>query len=264
MAKSFYVTLSSNSDSGLFPENTLTHFFNKFPYTLDLNSGEWEVGLVEIDCPFNWKTFQKSEVSFDISSSSSKTEGRRKKLCQETVEIPPGYYPEESLLVQVLNQRANSVKEADLKDKVKFRYDTLTRKCAVTLAQRTGLKLSEKLARVLGLKPYYRRSTTTATKTYNGKEIVDVDDGLHHLYIYSNVAEHRPVGHAMLPLLRIVPVFESKGNKPRLTTFQSVQYLPARKQIYDSLEIDIRTTTGEPVPFERGHVLVTLHFRQTR
>ena len=43
----FYVTLPSDS-SGYFPPNTLADFMTKLAPPLELEHGEWEVGLVEI------------------------------------------------------------------------------------------------------------------------------------------------------------------------------------------------------------------------
>src|SRR6218665_3364954 len=34
-----------------------------------------------------------------------------------------------------------------------------------------------------------------------------------------------------------------------------------KKKHFESIEIDIRTDTGKPIPFEYGKVIVTLHFR---
>ena len=67
----------------------------------------------------------------------------------------------------------------------------------------------------------------------------------------------------MLPLLRILPVFREKSAINKIHTFETIHYIPARRQIYDTLEIDIRTVDGAVVPFQRGHVLVTLHFRRS-
>ena len=40
------------------------------------------------------------------------------------------------------------------------------------------------------------------------------------------------------------------------------QYVPVRTKSFESVEILLRNDAGEPVPFERGKVVVTLHFRQ--
>ena len=44
---SLYLTLPSNSSASYFDGNTPSHYFTKLPQPIQL-SGEWEVGLVEI------------------------------------------------------------------------------------------------------------------------------------------------------------------------------------------------------------------------
>jgi len=44
----FYITLFSNDNLKLFPENTLASFENKLPNHFDLRNGNWKVGLSEI------------------------------------------------------------------------------------------------------------------------------------------------------------------------------------------------------------------------
>lgn len=47
--KSFFITLMSNSSLNVYPNNTLSQFTNKLPYTLELNE-QWSVGLVKFSC----------------------------------------------------------------------------------------------------------------------------------------------------------------------------------------------------------------------
>jgi len=57
------------------------------------------------------------------------------------------------------------------------------------------------------------------------------------------------------------------GGKEGLTInriYQNVQYVPLHRKQFDTVEIDIRDDTGRRVPFERGKVVVTLHFRQRK
>ena len=60
---SFYITLPSNSSNLYFPNNTLNNFTTKLHSTLRLN-GEYEVGLVEISDPQNWKYHRDGSLLF--------------------------------------------------------------------------------------------------------------------------------------------------------------------------------------------------------
>ena len=49
----FYVTLPSNASMDYYKANTLANFTTRLPNVIDL-TGDWEVGLVEIQYPHNW------------------------------------------------------------------------------------------------------------------------------------------------------------------------------------------------------------------
>ena len=96
--------------------------------------------------------------------------------------------------------------------------------------------------------------------SYTATNVCDMQRGFYALYVYCDVAEHVVVGHSKAPLLRAVNVAGKEG----LTIskiYQTIQYVPVQKKQFESIEIDIRDDAGRKVPFERGSVIVTLHFR---
>ena len=62
---------------------------------------------------------------------------------------------------------------------------------------------------------------------------------------------------------RIVPV-EGKDGQRVSKSFVRPQYVPVSRKQFETIEVNIKRDTGEPVPFEFGRVLITLHFRQSR
>ena len=48
------LVLPSNSSYKYFPNNTLTEYTVKLPYSIDLSKGRWEVGLEEIMFYKSW------------------------------------------------------------------------------------------------------------------------------------------------------------------------------------------------------------------
>jgi hypothetical protein len=89
----------------------------------------------------------------------------------------------------------------------------------------------------------------------------DLEAGRYALYIYCDVVENVPVGDALAPLLRVVDASGVKGqNITRI--YDQPRYLPVCKHSFDSIEIDIRSDTGDPIPFEYGRLMTTLHFRR--
>ena len=64
---SFYVTLPSNSSLDYFPNNTLNNYTTKLHSALRLD-GEYEVGLVELAYPQNWKYRRDGKILFKEKS----------------------------------------------------------------------------------------------------------------------------------------------------------------------------------------------------
>ena len=95
------------------------------------------------------------------------------------------------------------------------------------------------------------------------KREADLNMDLHSLYVYTDIVEAQMVGDSKVPLIRIVPV-ETTATKIVMKTFLSPQYIPVSRKQFNKIEMNIRLHTGELVPFAAGHLLVTLHFRQTR
>ena len=60
---------------------------------------------------------------------------------------------------------------------------------------------------------------------------------------------------------KTIPV-EGKYGDVITKTFTNIQYVPIQTKSFEDMEILLRTDTGEPVPFESGKVVITLHFRQ--
>ena len=92
--------------------------------------------------------------------------------------------------------------------------------------------------------------------------VCDLQRGFYSLFVY-DIVEPVVVGDVRTPLLRVVNISGREG----LTVsriYQNVQYLPIQRKQFDTIEIDIRDDTGEKVAFERGKVIVVLHFRRRR
>ena len=258
MNDSFYITLSSNVDEKFFPDNTLTHFLNKLPSPLDLNNGEWEVGLVELQCPFNWYNVKEEEISvtfiFPLHYYLNETPSSA-----SVVSVPTGYYKNPRNIIHELNRGIDNLRNENFKGALSFQYNSISHKVGVKKINPDIFAIfSDKLSRILG----FKKVDPDWKDVLYADDITDLDDGLHHLFIYTNIVEHRSVGHTLVPLLRILPIPKMKQTMNHVFTFQNIHYLPVRRSIYDSLEIDIRSITGAAVPFQRGQVLVTLHIRR--
>ena len=98
---------------------------------------------------------------------------------------------------------------------------------------------------------------------FKGDKVADINRGLTALYIYCDILEYVSVGDTKAPLLRIVPV-DGRNGESIYKVFGEPRYIPLQKKNFQSIEINIRDDIGNPIPFETGKLVVTLHFRQTK
>lgn len=85
-----------------YPDNTVTHYTTRLENALAL-SGDWEVGLVEMQCQHTWYNLKGMEGRV-LYYHSFEREGQ-KKLLQDMVQMPPGYYVSVSDVIQVINDQ---------------------------------------------------------------------------------------------------------------------------------------------------------------
>ena len=104
-------------------------------------------------------------------------------------------------------------------------------------------------------------ASSTRSMVVRDYSIVDLWRGFESLYVYSSIVEPRIVGDKIAPLLRKVPITGSHGEMVT-ARFDHVQYIPVLSREFGCVETEISDDTGRPVPFERGKVTATLHFRR--
>jgi len=114
-----------------------------------------------------------------------------------------------------------------------------------------AVRFSEDLANILGF------SDTTAPRIVS----LNLDD-IFSMYVYCDLVEHVVVGDTKVPLLRIVDKPLAK-NRHMHTIFNPILYVPLQEKNFDTVEINIMTDTGEPMPFRAGKSFVVLEFRRT-
>ena len=157
-----------------------------------------------------------------------------------------GCYDSPETLVEALN--------IDKPSSVKFSYDSVTQKVHAHLKRQTKFRLYGDLSDILGFNNITSDADHSITLPANS--VVDLRRGFESLYVYSSMVEPRVVGDKIVPLLRIVPITGRHGEMVT-TRFDHVM-----SREFGTIETEIRDDTGRPVPFERGKVTVTLHFRR--
>ena len=108
------------------------------------------------------------------------------------------------------------------------------------------------------------------TKTYYGDFPADLCAGKHLIFIYTNIIEYQYVGDAKAPLLRVIDSKHCLKNgsfcelePTHRIVFTNLDYKKLLSNTIQSISIDLRTETGQLVPFSgTGKVILTLQFKK--
>ncbi|CAB3996273.1 Hypothetical predicted protein [Paramuricea clavata] len=238
----FHLTLPSNASSDIFPDNKTTSYRIKLPQAINL-SGEWEVGLYSINYPRTWYTLGNFDTHIYTSDQSG--------LFSTTI-IDYGFYETMPDLVKSVNK--NLAK--DVSDNIKLTFNVRTEKVTVHLKNKYQLVVTNRMSIVLG----FGGKETKIVKTTTSPYAADLH-GFMAIYVYCDIVQPQIVGNTSAKLLRSIPV-QGKLGDVITKTFTTIQYVPVQTKSFEDVEIVLRNDTGDPVPFERGKVVTTLHFRQ--
>jgi len=225
-----------------YPSNTVAQFTTKLPQVIELD-GDWEVALTEISVPSPLPNVLR-DTHFITLWSSDSTEKR-------TFSLPTGYYED----VLVVTRKLNSVM---VRPFVAFRYQM--KRIKLVISGSYDVEFSEALAKMLGYTAgvkYQARSTP-----YTASQVVNLSSvNIPTLYLYCDVLKHIVVGDIMAPLLRVVNMEGTKGVAMH-QIMNPPLYVPLHKKNFDTIEINIMTDTGKPVPFTDGKSVVVLEFKR--
>jgi len=278
----FHLVLPSNSSKQYYPDNTVTSYTTRLLDTVDLGESDWECALVEIFFQKLWYNIG-SDCSFSVSFAGYE-EFKRQPYSVAYSALPylvhfrlhAGHYKTVSVLIDAITESISSTLSTRLFDTTaenstkihiprdkwpRFRYSVVQRKVNVFIHPGSALEFSECLKPILGFDDALIRNETTAVKQYIAPLVSNIQSGIHSLYIYCDVLENIAVGDTQAPLLRIVNTSGEYGDVIN-KNFDPPRYIPVQKKRFDSIVIDIRSDTGDKVPFESGHSLCVLHFRR--
>ncbi|RLJ22611.1 hypothetical protein DJ031_00485 [bacterium endosymbiont of Escarpia laminata] len=240
------------------PDNTLTHYITTLPQRINL-SGQWECGLSEVIYPHSWYNVRESDTWFGIGLRNDDDE---QEVSTTKTKIEGGYYHGPQNLVKAINRALGRVLPDNV---VRLYYSLITHKITVMMMS-NAILTGDMLKTILGFGDTMLSGDMTKKKKetiIDAEYVVDMTRGFESLYVYTSVIEPRIVGDSHVPLLRIVPVSGRQSDTVTMT-FQKIQYIPVLCKDFDTVEIDIRDDTGRHVPFERGKLTTTLHFRRRR
>lgn len=120
------------------------------------------------------------------------------------------------------------------------------------------VKFGDGLANMLGFTERH-----FSTGVYISKYPLELDAGITEIFVYCDIVESHHVGDTYAPLLRVLPV-SNEHNSQVTKYFDKVVYFPLRKNFIESIEIELRTSSGEKIIFTGGKTSCLLSFRQKK
>lgn len=270
----FYLTLPSNSSTRYFKDNTLTKYTTKLHTTIDL-TGDWQMALSEIVFPHNWMTLDRVESVFTVTSNGWDIQDVGKGPVFTTeIRIPHGYYESVHDIVREMNKALRNVipvvifidphvPQKDENHMPRVKYNEASKRVHFTMYRNQSIAFHPSLATILGVSSKQNPSKAKDEDVYNwtATNISDITKGINYVMVYCDLLEHVPVGDTMAPLLRVVNATGANGEIIH-HVYDVPRYIPIQKKNFDTIEVDIRTDTGEPVLFETGKLMLTVHFKR--
>lgn len=261
---SFYVTLPSDSSLSYFSENKISHYVTRLPTLVELK-GEWEVGLVELIYPHTWNNITEYTNGYEyvLGENIPWTNGRPRNESEyevgesevKKVRIPPGYYESPNDIIKVLNYQK-------FYDKISLNFNKNSKRVRVTLRKNAQINFDAGLAESLGFPPGNVGDIFAGySASFDSPFVADPHADFKLIYIYTDIVEPQIVGDTVAPLLRVVPVKGQDGEMIH-ELFDRPHYIPLARKSFQTIETVIRTHTGRLMSFERGKLIVKLHFRQ--
>jgi len=233
-----------------YPQNTVAQYTTKLNNLIELD-GEWEVGLTEISFPFEIENVVEGDCYFHISQVGSDASVK--------VTLPAGHYA--SLEEIETHMKVSTMLELQLTSveqvPIEFSFLKNQNRVRMTLRQDITVKFGVVMARLLG----FRHDVTYSTDSVLGESKMRFRSLVRSIYVYCDLVEHVPVGDIKAPLLRIVNR-TSNGGENVHRTFNPILYVPLQKKCFDSVELNLMTDGGVPVPFWFGKSFVVLEFRR--
>lgn len=249
-----YITLPASASRREFPGNTLTEYTVRLAERLDLHDRPYEVALCSIKYPNSWYNVTEGRISLKDTKVKGK-DGVTPQHVIYPIDLHRGRVTSVSDLLQRMHKAATSMKLVKQFSIFHEPYDNV----ATLMVQGRGweVRLSDDLANIFG----FEAGRWYAKGSYRAGRGVDISAGHRLMYVYSDIAENRPVGDVQVPLLRVV-AFAGDRNEDHSVDFTRPQYVRAARKSTDLFKVQLATDTGMPIAFSDGNVSVTLHLRE--
>ena len=286
----FYITAPSNVAST--KVNTPADFTTELPCELEL-AGDWEAALIETHYFNEWPNFEACQLlmhlktitpnataneDFDIRWAEGLIEDteRAAKITSGIhsgfkMTIPKGYYAEVKDVLEYIRrewQRRMGAVELG------YEVDSYSGRVKFTIQER-GKASTEFILSIVSKSDYFGKhmgfdsspmllfgsDTWHSMKTSGVGARRALLNDIHSIYVYSDVIDYQIVGNTRATLMGVIPV-TGKHRQQQAWQFNPLQYISVSKKSVSSIQLQLCTPQGDPIPFMSGDTLCRLHFRR--
>lgn len=276
--ENFYVTLPSNSSMDVYPDNAISHYTTQLRQPLNLD-GLWEVAIVEASVPTKYKNVTNGCVIRaklpELLQSAEGTSAIKFKKKIYKAELEEGSYVSARQLANAMNRAWKSIQTRLSPSRYEqtsslrniFVFDRIEDLITLHKDFLGEIEVNGKLAQILGIGDGMKDWFDVSKNKNVVNPGINVNVSVNHIYVYSDLTDYVVVGDTVAPLLRIIPMQSNAGNHQLdhyTHIFNNPHYIPVSRHHIENIHIDLRTDTGENVPFVAGKCIVKLHFRRRR
>lgn len=246
------VTLLSNAQGTLFPDNTAHHFINRLPHVWTIPSGErWRVGLCEFS---TLNTLESVPMDLTLLVKTNDDDAR----VLSTVTLPHGHYTQSTFLITLdaLWKEERQHFSYSWMDNGKVCKPPYNNRTAYTVsldpAQNAVLEFDVRFQSILGLESSRVSEAVTAPRS------MMLTHFTYNLMIYCNFIKENVQGGRLERVLRTIPFLNNEVVIHK--EFQNVQFHDIVLHQLQDLHIVLHDDTGDRVLLREGRTMLKLLF----
>ena len=99
--------------------------------------------------------------------------------------------------------------------------------------------------------------------SYISDYALEIDGGITEIFIYTDIVVSHHVGDTLAPLLRVIPCIDEKDDQI-VKHYDAPLYFPLRKNFIETIEIELKSSSGDNIIFSGGKTFVVLSFRRKK
>ena len=248
----FYVVLPSNVKNVSGKLNKTGHFTTYLPTHIVIDKSQWKVALVDISCSVTWRNVDDGNSAITVRKDVTNAD-----LHDVTVPMEEGYYDNILALTKAVSFTS---RRAGFKGDINVTPDR--RRVEIKVESGTSLKMHPTVSHMLGFIHNHKFDASSEDRTYLAEHFGNVHRDLDNIYLYTNIVEPIIVGDTYAPLLQTIPVDPKMHGQIMQHQVMNPQYMKLETGNIAVIEIKLCDDRGRTITFDRGTVIVKLHFKK--